>query len=61
MSLRFLGVRKPSTIERLGVVVGRNVWGRPHPATMIDALRAIVLDRDTAMGLRLAEQELVSA
>lgn len=49
------------TAGALGVVVGRNVWGRPHPATMIDALRAIVLDRDTATGLRLAEQELVSA
>lgn len=32
-----------------GVVVGRNVWGRPDPASMVRALSAVVHDRDLAV------------
>lgn len=44
----------------VGVVVGRNVWGRRDPALMIEALGAIVHDRDTDRALDLLRAEMAS-
>jgi DhnA family fructose-bisphosphate aldolase class Ia len=40
-----------------GVVVGRNVWGRPRPDIMVDALRAIVLQREPELARRLLAED----